>query len=190
MDVGPLAGVRRSVGPGLGEVAHWRASSSSSSGPRTRSGPWSPSMWARHGSRASSSSALDLLGQVDLDASLTRTMAGIRPPRRWRTTSHRGFRRGDLDRHLHPPEERIRIGHGWSYTAANFWDATTTSAQPQPPTPSSASPVPSLSVEAAVRTCCLVDVVDRDPLDTSTGARRVQALTDFAGYPLVGHLSP
>ena len=52
-------------------------------------------------------------------------------------------------------------------------------------TPSSASRRFFLSVEAAVRNLLdqRVDVVDRDPLDTSTGARRVQALTDFAGYP-------
>ena len=87
-------------------------------------------------------------------------------------------------------EERIRIGHGWSYTAANYWDATNYFRTParslHDAYPRRACSF--LSVEAAVRNLLdqRVDVVDRDPLDTSTGARRVQALTDFAGYPLPG----
>ena len=91
----------------------------------------------------------------------------------------------------HPDDQRIRIGHGWSYTAANYWDATNyfrTPARSLHDAFIRVAPVPALSVEAAVRNLLdqRVDVVDRDPLDTSTGARRVQALTDFAGYPLPG----
>ncbi|MEC7947357.1 MAG: TonB-dependent receptor [Myxococcota bacterium] len=139
------------------------------------------------------SGTLDLLGAVDLDASLTRTVSvnlvpraavannqlpRIPPWEAWIGTSihHR---------------EAIRIGHGWSYTAPNYWDATNyflTPARSLHDAFIRVAPAPAVSLEAAVRNLAnrRVEVVDRDPLDDTSDARRVQALNDFTGYPLPG----
>lgn len=139
------------------------------------------------------SAALELLGALDLDASLTRTVSvnlvpraavannqlpRIPPWEAWIGTS------------LHH-RERVRVGHGWSYTAPNFWDATNyfeTPARSLHDAFVRVSPVPAVSLEAAARnlTDRRVEVVDRDPLDDTSDARRVQPLTDFTGYPLPG----
>ena len=139
------------------------------------------------------SGTLELLGILDLDTSLTRTVSvnlmpraavannqlpRIPPWEAWVGTSvhHR---------------EVLRVGHGWSYTAPNDWDSTNyfqTPARSLHDAFVRVSPVPAVSFEMAVRniTDRRVEVVDRDPLDETSDARRVQALTDFTGYPLPG----
>jgi iron complex outermembrane receptor protein len=178
-----------------GEVAHfWRASSDLIVWTQTSQRTMVPvnvgEAWVQG---FELSAALELLGAVDLDGSLTRTLSRNLVPRAavadnqlprippweaWIGTSvhHR---------------EVVRVGHGWSYTAANYWDATNyfqTPARSFHDAFVRVSPIPALSLEAAVRnlTDRRVEVVDRDPLDTTSGARRVQALTDFTGYPLPG----
>ena len=138
------------------------------------------------------SSALDLLGRVDLDASLTRTISRNLVPRAavannqlprippWETWIGTSIRR------------KSASGSGTvgpTPLPTTGTQPTTSAHQPAASmTPSSASRLFPASRWAAVRNLLdqRVDVVDRDPLDTWTGARRVQALTDFAGYPLPG----
>ena len=195
-DVGAAGRVHDAPWGGLsGEVAHfWRASSDlivwSQNSQRTMVPVNVGEAWVQGFELAG---ALSLLGRVELDASLTRTISRnlvsraavannqlprIPPWEAWIGTSvhHR---------------ERFRVGHGWSYTAPNYWDATNyfqTPARSLHDAFLRVAPLPSLSVEAAVRNLFdqRVDVVDRDPLDARSGARRVQALTDFTGYPLPG----
>ncbi|MBN2798173.1 MAG: TonB-dependent receptor [Deltaproteobacteria bacterium] len=84
-----------------------------------------------------------------------------------------------------------RIGHTWSLTRGNYWDATNwylsaprslhgafVRATPAPGWP---------SVELSVLNLAnhIVEVIDRDPLQPAMGSR-VAAITDFAGYPLPG----
>jgi len=178
-----------------GEVAHfWRASSDlivwSQNSQRTMVPVNVGEAWVQG---LEISGALELLGVVDLDASLTRTVTvnlvpraavannqlpRIPPWEAWIGTSvhHR---------------EVIRIGHGWSYTAPNYWDPTNyfqTPARSLHDAFVRVAPVPAVSIEAAVRnlTDRRVEVVDRDPLDDTSDARRVQPLNDFTGYPLPG----
>lgn len=88
--------------------------------------------------------------------------------------------------------EWIRLGHTWSWTDGNYWDATNwfrsaprsihgvfLRGQPSATWP---------SFELAVRNVMdsLVEVVPRNPLDRQDDSRMVQPLTDFTGYPLPG----
>ena len=178
-----------------GEVAHfWRASSDlivwSQNSQRTMVPVNVGEAWVQG---LELSAAIELLGMLDLDTSFTRTtsinlvpraavannqLPRIPPWEAWVGTS------------LHH-REVVRVGHGWSYTAPNYWDATNyfqTPARSLHDTFVRVSPVPAVSFEGAVRnlTDRRVEVVDRDPLDETSEARRVQALTDFTGYPLPG----
>ena len=86
----------------------------------------------------------------------------------------------------------VRVGHTWSYTDGNYWDATGWyRAAPRSlhgaflrVQPGEAWPSAELSVlNLADHT---TEVVPRDPLNADDGARRIDAITDFAGYPLPG----
>jgi iron complex outermembrane receptor protein len=88
--------------------------------------------------------------------------------------------------------ERIRIGHTLSFTAANYWDATNWYlAAPRTlhglfarVKPGEGAPEIELDVlNVADR---IVQVVPRNPLDSTDMTRVVQPLTDFSGYPLPG----
>jgi vitamin B12 transporter len=88
--------------------------------------------------------------------------------------------------------EQVRLGHTWSWTDGNYWDATNwfrsaprslhgvfLRGQPTPRWP---------AIEIAVRNLFdkTVEVVPRNPLNAADDARVVQPLTDFVGYPLPG----
>lgn len=88
-------------------------------------------------------------------------------------------------------EERARIGHTWSFTDGNYWDATNwfrsaprsihgAFLRLQP-----SAAWPSMELAGLNLLDRFVEVVPRDPLRPS-GARAVQPITDFAGYPLPG----
>ncbi|GDX80040.1 TonB-dependent receptor [Deltaproteobacteria bacterium] len=89
-------------------------------------------------------------------------------------------------------QERVRVGHTFSYTAPNYWDAGNlyqsaprsihglfVRTQPTPKWP---------NVEVAVLnlTDTITEVVPRNPADPTDTSRAVSAVTDFAGYPLPG----
>ena len=88
--------------------------------------------------------------------------------------------------------ERIRAGWNFSFTDGNYWDSTNWfRSAPRAihgaflrgvPLPGG----PALELEVLNITNQQVEVVDRNPLDPSDSSRMVQALTDFAGYPLPG----
>jgi len=89
------------------------------------------------------------------------------------------------------PGERVRVGYTFSFTGANYWDATNWYRS----TPRAihglfarVSATPALSVELDVLnvTDRIAEVVPRNPLDLSDPARVVQPITDFANYPLPG----
>lgn len=137
--------------------------------------------------------ALELLGAIDLDMSLTQT-----------TTENQSERRAVAGNELPrvPPweayvgtslhhEEVVRVGHGWSATAPTFWDATNYYQTPNRSFHNvfaRVAPHPAVRLEVECRNLLntTVEVVDRDPLDQSSDAQRVQAVTDFVGYPLPG----
>ncbi len=90
--------------------------------------------------------------------------------------------------------EVVRAGYTFSYTAGNYWDATNWNLaaprslhgvflrlQPGPRWPA-------LELEIRNLTDRRVQVVPRDPLNPDDGARVVQPLTDFLGYPLPGRV--
>jgi iron complex outermembrane receptor protein len=88
--------------------------------------------------------------------------------------------------------DRVRVGHSWSWTAGNYWDATNWYLSPPrsihgaflrvQPTPA----WPSLELDVLNLTNTIVEVVPRNPLDESDPNRIVQGVTDFVGYPLPG----
>lgn len=137
--------------------------------------------------------AVELLGAIDVDVSLTQT-----------TTENQGERRAVAGNELPrvPPweayigsslhhEEWVRVGHGWSATAPTFWDATNYYQAPRRSFHNVFARVglhPAVRLELECRNLLntTVEVVDRDPLDDRSDARRVQAVTDFVGYPLPG----
>ena len=89
-------------------------------------------------------------------------------------------------------EERVRLGHTWSYTAGNYWDATNWHLSP-PRNLHSAflrlRPTPAWpELEASVLNVfdTTVEVVPRNVLDDTDTARIVSPITDFVGYPLPG----
>ncbi len=88
--------------------------------------------------------------------------------------------------------DRLRGGVSISHTAGNYWDATNwylaaprtllglfARVQPGPRWPY-------LEVEIRNLTDRRLQTVPRDPLNPDDGARVVQPITDFAGYPLPG----
>ena len=90
-------------------------------------------------------------------------------------------------------EDRVRLGHTWTYTSGNFWDATNWFETPPRSLHGAflrATPAPALgfSLEASVLNLFdrTTEVVDRNPLDPADTARALQPLTDFIGYPLAG----
>ena len=87
-------------------------------------------------------------------------------------------------------EEHLRVGHSWSYTDGNYWDATNWYLSP----PRS---LHGLFVRGGVRGWSLelsvlnlldntVALVDRNPLSDLDDTLVPQPLTDFFGYPLPG----
>lgn len=89
-------------------------------------------------------------------------------------------------------QERLRLGHDFTWTDGSYWDATNfyrsaprplhgafLRVEPHPAWP---------SLEASVRNLAdrIVQVVPRNPLDPDDDARIVEAITDYAGYPLPG----
>lgn len=89
-------------------------------------------------------------------------------------------------------EDRIRVGHTFSHTAGNYWDATNwylaaprslhgafVRVQPWQSAPSAELSVLNLTNRIA-------EVVVRDPLNPDDGAYRLDPITDFVGYPLAG----
>lgn len=89
-------------------------------------------------------------------------------------------------------EERLRLGHTWSYTAGNYWDATNWHLSPPRNLHSAfvrVQPSPSWpSLEASVLNLFdnTVEVVPRNVLDDTDTSRIVSPITDFVGYPLPG----
>ena len=88
--------------------------------------------------------------------------------------------------------ERLRLGHSLSWVGNNYWDATNwyrstprfihglfVRVQPLERWPSFELDV--LNVGDRI-----VEVVPADPLDLAHGAKVVQSVTDFVGYPLPG----
>jgi len=88
--------------------------------------------------------------------------------------------------------DRVRVGHGWSYTAGTYWEATNWYLSPPrslhsaflrvQPTPA----WPALALDVLNLTDTFVEVVPRNPLDDTDPNRIVQGVTDFVGYPLPG----
>lgn len=89
-------------------------------------------------------------------------------------------------------DERLRVGHTFSYTAGNYWDATNFYLSPpraihgafvrvQP-----GERFPSFELSVLNLTDRTIEVVPRNPLDPSDPSRVVQSVTDFVGYPLPG----
>ena len=89
-------------------------------------------------------------------------------------------------------DEVLRVGHGWSYTDGNFWDATNWYESPPRNLHSvflRAQPTPAWpSLEASVLNLFdrQVEVVPRNRLDPDDDGRIVQPTTDFVGFPLPG----
>ncbi|RME25169.1 MAG: TonB-dependent receptor [Deltaproteobacteria bacterium] len=88
--------------------------------------------------------------------------------------------------------ERLRLGHSWSYTAGNYWDATNfylsaprsihgafLRVQPD-------DRFPSVELSALNLTDRTVEIVPRNPLDETDDSRIVQSISDYVGYPLPG----
>ncbi len=84
----------------------------------------------------------------------------------------------------------LRLGHNWSYTSGNYWDATNWFLAP----PRSIHGVfarasaGELSLELSVLNVLdkQVALVDRNPLDSADDTLVVQPINDFFGYPLPG----
>lgn len=89
-------------------------------------------------------------------------------------------------------QERLRIGHTFSYTAPNYWDAGNLyQSAPRTlhgiflrsrPTPK----WPSLELNVLNLEDRITEVVPRNPADPTDPSRAVSAITDFSGYPLPG----
>lgn len=88
--------------------------------------------------------------------------------------------------------DRVRLGHTWSYTDGNYWDRTNYYlAAPRAfhgaflrLSPGGAWP--SIEIDGLNLTNRIVEVVPRNPLDPQDDARVVQPTTDFVGFPLPG----
>ncbi len=89
-------------------------------------------------------------------------------------------------------QERLRIGHTFSYTAPNYWDAGNLyQSAPRAlhglfvrtrPTPK----WPSLELNVLNLEDRITEVVPRNPADPTDPSRAVTAITDFSAYPLPG----
>ncbi len=89
-------------------------------------------------------------------------------------------------------QERVRLGHTWSYSDGNYWDATNFyRAAPRSlhgaflrlaPDPA----WPSLELSVLNLADRIVEVVPRNPLDETDDSRIVASITDYVGYPLPG----
>jgi len=97
--------------------------------------------------------------------------------------------------------EKIRLGHTFSFTDGNYWDATNfyrsaprpihgafLRIQPDAPGRGQAGRArwPSLELSILNLADRIVQIVPRNPLDPADPARIVQSITDYAGYPLPG----
>ena len=89
-------------------------------------------------------------------------------------------------------DERVRVGHTFSFADGNYWDATNwyraaprrlegvfVRVQPWETGPSFEGDVRNLTGQ-------FVEVVPRNPLDPKDDGRIVQPITDYVGYPLPG----
>lgn len=89
-------------------------------------------------------------------------------------------------------DERVRLGHTWTWSAGSYWDATNWYLSPPRSLHGAflrlqaAPDWPSLELAALNLSDRIAEVVPRNPLDETDGSRIVQAVTDFAGYPLPG----
>jgi iron complex outermembrane receptor protein len=89
-------------------------------------------------------------------------------------------------------EERIALGHQWSFSDGNYWDATNwyrasprslhsvfVQARPRPRWPTLELTVQNLANR-------ITEEVPRNPLDPEDESTITQSITDFVGYPLPG----
>ena len=86
--------------------------------------------------------------------------------------------------------ERVRLGHTFSYTADNYWDATNFFLAAPRSIHGAFLRVgaPRLSLEGSVLnlTNQTVAIMDRNPLSDEDDTPVLQPVTDFIGYPLPG----
>ena len=140
------------------------------------------------------SARLDLAGFADVSTAVTRTLsvnlstepelANNQLPRvpTWEV---------DVGASVHL-EERARLGWTWTHVSGNTWDATNWYWAPPRDLHGlfvRGQPIaggPSLELSVLNVGDRIVQVVPRNPLDPSDDAQIVQAMTDFAGYPLAG----
>ncbi len=138
--------------------------------------------------------ALDLFGVLDSSTSYTWTLS-------WNRVSDPAYANNQLPRipehELHQRTsahwgERVRAGHGFSFTSGSYWDATNWYLSPPRRfhdlflrlQPSAGWPSAELSVLNLLDTT--TEVVPRNRLDDEDEGWIVQPVTDFAGYPLPG----
>ncbi|MCP4806220.1 MAG: TonB-dependent receptor [Proteobacteria bacterium] len=137
---------------------------------------------------------IDALGWVDSATTLTRTLSVNLDERDayWQNQLPRIPLWEVSQRTSVHWDERVRLGHGWSYTDGNYWDATNWYESPPRNLHSvflRAQPTPAWpSLEASVLNLFdrQVEVVPRNRLDPDDTGRTVQPVTDFVGYPLPG----
>ena len=87
--------------------------------------------------------------------------------------------------------ERLTLRHTWSAIDGNYWDATNTflsAPRRLHGAALSVAPAPAWRVELSGQnlTDQIVAVVPRNSLDPDDKAERVEAVVDFAGYPIAG----
>ena len=84
----------------------------------------------------------------------------------------------------------VRMGHQFSYTAANYWDAVNWLRAPPRPIHGAFARVSRGPASLELSILNILDqrvvVVDRNPLDDTDDARILQPLNDFFGFPLPG----
>lgn len=138
--------------------------------------------------------SLDVLGVVDSSSNLTRLVSvNLNPnaPYADKALPYLPALEFNQRTSVHW-DERVRLGHTWSYTSptsfdqANvYWSAPRSihgafvRIQPTPAWPSAELSVQNLTDRQ-------VQVVDRDPFNPDPADRVVKPLTDFIGYPLPG----
>lgn len=140
---------------------------------------------------------LDLLGVLDSTTSYTWTLSFNRlsdpayaDNQLPRIPTHELQQRSSL--HW---QERVRVGHGFSFTSGSYWDTTNwylstprrfhdlfLRVQPGP----ERSPWPSVELSVLNLLDTTTEVVPRNRLDDEDEGWIVQPVTDFAGYPLPG----
>ena len=88
------------------------------------------------------------------------------------------------------PIDWLQLGHSFTWTAGNYWDATNFFQSPDRSLHGAHVRVgtSALSVEATVMNLAntTVTLVDRNPLDTRDDTMSVRSVDDFMGYPLPG----